>query len=181
MKNYLMNSTLKSRYSKYSFARGGPIPHHDPPDFKPKKVSRIISVNEHLLWFRSGYSLEYIVNLKHNYVRGLSGSFMQILRSFILGLIVPVSIVAILKSKSQNNRGYYRDQLSRMGNELTNSTETEYFYGKLRTLHSMEGHGDVLGRRNHEFYYSLYPFRIIPDRKNQADRWIERLKECLEK
>lgn len=96
-----------------------------------------------------------------------------------MGLIVPVSIVAILKSKSQNNRGYYRDELSTMGNELTNSVETEYFYGKLRTLHKQDGIGDVLGRRNHEFYYSLYPFRVLPDRKNQADRWVEKLKDAL--
>ena len=154
-----MNSfkrTSNINYFKKNTAKGGsPLPHNDPPDFKILKQTRYIPYGHNLYWISSNYQTEYVVNKKHIYIKGLGGFFRNILRHYIIGLIIPFATIAYLKSYSQDSKNYYvrgvnltegHFKVSGTRKEITETTKNSFSERK-----------DIIGRRGDDFYYTHSP------------------------
>lgn len=138
------------RHKKVFSRGGGPMPHHDPPDFKPTPNRRIYGFADHHLWINSGYTREYYVNKKHLYYRGLSGMFMGISRIYIFGLIVPAAIICLLKSASHDAYGYYNTEINICDGPAKCDGNMKETLALVRHCYSESN--DFLSRRSGEFY-----------------------------
>ena len=157
---------------KRLISRSGPIPHNDPPRFKSSKIKRIIPFGEHLLWFGNDFTMEYFINLKHMYLRNLTGTLMQILKIFFGGVILPTTIICYLKSVSQDNRNYYRDEFTIYSGPLAPPNNLKEILGKLREYQAAP-YKDPLGRKSYQYYKTWAPLEFRLDKPGYYDDYIK--------
>ena len=171
------NIVKKSVSHKLKISRSGPHPHNDPPTFKNIKRTRFIAFGEHNLWFENPHSTEYFINLKHMYLTGCVSTFMQILKVFFGGLIIPTAIVFWFKSQSQGTRDYYRKEYSPYQGDHVSPYNHKSINDKVRE--NFSNSKDFLGRKDHKFYKSYTLADVKPEVKNSLDKYIERKDDII--
>lgn len=65
-----------------------------------------------MLWLSDHITQEYHVTLKQNFLKGVWGAIGQLIRYFIIGVMVPTYIYTKLKSIGHDSQGYYKAYLT---------------------------------------------------------------------
>jgi hypothetical protein len=175
---FLLNTTQKqltlAEYKKRISRGGGPIPHNDPPDFKPFKDNRYMPYGWHHMWIQTGIHKEYIVNIKHLHVRGINGGLMNVFKVFVVGVYLPWVTVCCLRCYSQGTRDYYRKELNLCygphavhGNVVQLNDNIKKWTNERK---------DFLDRRSDEFYHTSNPCSVDKTRPTIYDDLINRSK-----
>lgn len=172
-----LNYFKKTMSHKLKVSRSGPLPHNDPPSFKNNKRTRFIAFGEHNFWLHSPHSTEYFLNLKHMYLTGAVSTFMQILKIFFGGLILPSLLIIWFKSKSQGTRDYYRKEYSSYQGDHVSPYNLKIINDKAKDIHNSSK--DFLGRKDYKFYKSFGFAEIRTDIKSPFDKYIERVDNIM--
>ncbi len=85
----------------------GALPHNDLPEFKVHKFKRYIGPHESFLWFKDSYSHEYHVTLRQNHLRGPRGAMVMMIKTLVLGVLVPACFIVAIKRYAHNSYHYF--------------------------------------------------------------------------
>ena len=161
-------------------SKGGPIPHNDPPDFKPKPHKRIIPFGEHFLWIGGGTSVEYFINMKHMYLRNAGTANMMAIKLFLSIIIIPTTTITVLKTFAHDTPNYYRKEFTLFTGPTANPNNIKETVEKIKNIHS-EKYIDPLGRKTPDYYKMNAPLEIRIDKGSFFDDHIDQKDDYIGK
>ncbi len=171
---------MKLFYFKKLVSKSGPLPHFDPPNFKSNNYKRIIQMGDHNLWIGNGTSMEYMINLKHMYLRNLECALLQACQIFFGMVILPTTIICYLKYHSQGTKNYYRKELTKYSGPHVAPDNEKAFLQKIREYHTAP-YKDPIGRRGIERYNNFAPFVRDTSGKTHREAYIEKMDDYIGK
>jgi len=96
---------------------------------------------------------EYHVTLKQNFLKGPWAAVGQIIKHFVIGLLLPTFIYTKLKSIGHNSQGYYKGYLTAQpGSPIYHDGNLVKQLQNCREVFYKNPNSDVLGRSIYTFF-----------------------------
>ena len=102
---------------------------------------------------------EYHVTLKQTFLKGFTGAVLQIIKHFIIGVILPVWIYTRLKTVGHGTQSYYKAYLTHAeGSPIYNNGSLLKQLRNTREIYYKNPNPDVLGRSKIKFKFNTFNF-----------------------
>ena len=112
---------------------------------------------------------EYHVTLKQNYLKGFMSAVLQIIKHFVLGIILPFWVFTKIKQRAHDTKNYYKGHLIQAeGSPIYNDGCLLKTIRNIRETYIKYPDADVLGRSKalSLFYFFIFIYIFFLDSAN---------------